>query len=568
MSHLHALIAGQTALCTVVEIMSADVDIHALPTVFSYRRGMLTGRMIFTWSFSVVCFCMATMSWSQSYPIFRATVVDEHNQPVPFASVRLLQNRTGVITNADGSFQIPAREIFKSDTLLLTCIGFKNRRIPVATLDPSGFNFIRMQSAPVQLSAVEIRSAKGRKLNARRIVGLALARIPYNYPDSSFGYSAYYRDYQVKDNAYINLHEAIVRIRDNGFSTNDQLDTKIQLMQYKVNTAFPVDTIATQPYDNRDRKFIPHASLRNFGGNELSTLRVHDPIRNHFMKSFSFIDRLDKDFMVNHRFSMAGQMEQEGDALYVIHFLTLDRISGMQHQGVGKIYIEKGNYRIHKLEYSTNEWVDHKPVPLYNITVEYTQRDNLMCLNYISFHNRFKMRNADDFRVVDMKQMTDSGAFQVRFSHQPAAKSALMPSNYDIRVNGKRIDVKKVYFKEDHYGEPGYHMDVILKVKSLTELNRSIQDMPDKAITIRYGDIFDLKGRRVNVMTYLDATQYREIFVLQLIDPREVTHYAEINKFVPLGIMSVPKQDSAFTDSWMNTPLKKELVVTPEVTND
>ena len=48
-----------------------------------------------------------------------------------------------------------------------------------------------------------------------------------------FNYVAYYRDYQIKNNTYTNLNEAIVRVLDSGFETDDQIDTKLTALLTK-----------------------------------------------------------------------------------------------------------------------------------------------------------------------------------------------------------------------------------------------------------------------------------------------------------------------------------------------
>ena len=496
---------------------------------------------------------------AQQQRSYTATVVDETNQSIPFASVRLIKYGQGVITNADGGFRIPVLDVFLRDTLVITCIGFKSRRLAIASLDPLNPNIIRLQSSVVELSPVEIRAADTRKLTGRRLVERAINRIPYNYPQSQFGYIAYYRDYQIKDRQYVNMNEALVQVNDEGFSTNDQLDTKIQLIEYKPNTAFPVDTIARQPYDNIERKFIPHASLKNFSGNELATLMVHDPLRNHGLFSFSFINRLDKDFLINHRFSMAGTLVEDNRVLYIVSFITTDNASGMEHQGRGKLFIEKGNYRIHKLQYSTIEWQSHKPVPLYNVSVEYVNRGNLMYLNYISFNNEFKMRNEDDFKVLEVRQLADSAGFLVRFSHRPTEHTARNEANYNFRLNGKRIDLRKIVFTENRSTEPAFHMAVMAYVKDTIRFNEQLGNLAHHTITADIKGIRDFKDREVNVMTFVGATQYREIFVQQHItDPSDSTKYPVIDKYTPL-YKTPPPKESAHSNFWMNTPLIRRL---------
>jgi hypothetical protein len=510
-----------------------------------------------------VSICLTATAAAQIPLAITAKVIDERNQPVPFASIRLVANNSGVITNADGTFQIPARDIFLRDTLVVTCIGFKTKKLPVSTLDVSKQNIIRIQSAAVELAAIEIQAADARRLNGKRLVERAINRIPYNYSEKPFSYIAYYRDYQILDSQYVNMNEALVQINDSGFTTNDQLETRMLLIEYKANKSFAVDNFARMPYDNVEKKFIPHASLRNFAGNELSTLRVHDPIRNHKMFSFSFMNKLDKDFIMNHRFSISGRLVEDGTELFIVSFATTDRASGPQHQGVGKIYIEKENYRIHKIQYTTNEWREHKAVPLYTVNVEYALHDNLMYLNYISFNNEFKMRNADDFKVKDVRQMPDSGCFVVSFTHAVTA-SGLNPANYDFRLNGKRLAIRKISFGEAPRESPDYRKEVFVYPKYTLEFNAELKTSLNKNVTLDVTGVRDLRNREVGVYTFVAATQYREIFVQQIIvDHNNEEKYPVIDKFTPLYKMRAVNRPPSDNNFWMNTPLKKELEAAP-----
>ena len=297
----------------------------------------------YTWILIIILTSGVSL-FAQPSPTFEAKVIDTGNNAVPFASVRLTLNGTGVITNADGSFQIPAREPFLTDTLVITCIGFKTLRMPMNRLKVGTLNVIKLQSLSVELPTVEIRTSKTGRLTGKKIVAAAINQLEYNCPTGPFAYIAYYRDYQIKNGSYINMNEAIVKVDDKGFLTDDQANTKLELVEYKANGNFPIDAFARQPYDNRDQKFIPHAYLNNFAGNELATLMIHDPIRNHDIKSFSFIDKFDRNFITNHAFALAGQISEEGQTLYVVKFIAHEYVTGNEHRAMGRIYIEKNNY--------------------------------------------------------------------------------------------------------------------------------------------------------------------------------------------------------------------------------
>lgn len=232
----------------------------------------------------------------------------------------------------------------------------------------------------------------------------------------------------------------------------------------------------------------------------------------------------------------------------------------MEHQASGKIFIEAANYRIHKLQYSTIELQSHQQVPLYNVSVEYVNRGDLMYLNYISFNNEFKMVNQDDFRVLEVRQLKDTVGFLVRFSHQPSFNTALEPSNYDFRLNGKQIALQKVIFTQNNYGKPHYRMEVVALVKNTSEFNEQLRSRSQKTISADFKGIRDLKDRKINVMTYLNATQYREIFVQQhLTNQSDSTNYPVIDKYAPLYNIPQSKESATHSNFWMNTPLKKTL---------
>src|SRR5664279_1819941 len=47
------------------------------------------------------------------------------SKPVPFATIKLKNNKLGVYANADGDFKISRNSDFEEDSLIITCIGYK-----------------------------------------------------------------------------------------------------------------------------------------------------------------------------------------------------------------------------------------------------------------------------------------------------------------------------------------------------------------------------------------------------------------------------------------------------------
>ena len=151
----------------------------------------------------------------------------------------------------------------------------------------------------------------------------AIENLLQNCPTQPFSYIGYYRDYQNDKDQYVNLNEALVKVYDRGFGTNDFDSTKIRLYQYRQNGDFPKDSLMAMTYDAAGSKFIPGVSVYPFGGNELSQLRIHDAIRNHNASSYSFVNEFDSDFLKNHSFKLLDTVALDNVSLYHISFRAL-----------------------------------------------------------------------------------------------------------------------------------------------------------------------------------------------------------------------------------------------------
>ncbi len=481
-------------------------------------------------------------------------IVDNNKKPLPYATIRLKNLSLGVVSNQNGDFRLPFKQQLFQDTLIVSYIGYATKKLPVSELKLEGINVIGLKESATQMAELEIHSKRKGRLTAKRIVAAAISNITINYPTHPFTYVAYYRDYQIKEKSYTNLNEAIVRVMDCGFNSNDQIETKVELMQYRVNKEFPIDTLSSKPYDNREKKFIPQAVVGSFGGNELSILKVHDALRNYKNYSYSFVDVFSEKFIDNHGFRLLGLVNYNNIQLYEIEFKSNTIVSGDSHLGKGKIYVEKQTYKIHKMEYSMYDKSKIDKL-IYNIKVEYGENSGEMYLNYISFNNEFNMRNPDDFRVLDTRIRSDVSAFTILFSHAPDTVSATNKNNYHFTIRGKKVELDTILFSPNREGK-----EVIAVIKNRRDHIFFANSKLAKQMTVDYSNIRDMRNRIVNRMTFIHGTQYREIFV-QKIEPEAASHAAVlgIDKFTPLGKASVTHNMQNFEDYWMNTPLKSDI---------
>jgi hypothetical protein len=472
--------------------------------------------------------------------------------PVPFATIKLKNNHLGVYANANGDFKISLNPDFQDDSVLITCIGFKQNS--VAFKDLSNIIENRIALLPVVYGLGEVSVVASRKiLNSLAIIRKAIRNIRNNYPDKPFNFISYYRDYQKKDSNYINLNEAIVQTFDDGFISFSDFN-KYRLLGFRKNTDFP--TLNISPFyrslndsNNTSDKTIPNAIPGDQYGNELFVLMTHDALRNFNKRSFSFVEKFSEDFIIYHYFSEPTTVINNNLLLYKIDFSAKHFVAGDSLAVSGAIYIQPADYSIYKLEYSTykkNKGQGLKQI--FNIVIEYGKEnsiDSKMCLKYISFNNLFKVIDSADntyFRVVNSYLDTIhnvNATVVLNFNNNIDRVSASKKNNYRITIGKKDIKIasiqvsgKTIYlrFKEEYlYG---------------TELQCKV--------TIQ--DIKDTEGNIINKRKSMELYQYRELFVQ---DYNKSLPYQDscFIRYLPLEQNCISKYSGNF-NYWMNTPEK------------
>ena len=154
------------------------------------------------------------------------------SEPISFSTVRIKATSIGVIADYNGELRIPS--IYKNETVVISCIGYEAREVDLRELQSNALNTIRLKPQVEALNPVFISSRnkvkginlspksyveKSRKLYAKDIVLKAIAKIPENLSSQPHSYVGYYRDYQLVDNEFHNLNEAILETFDKGINT-------------------------------------------------------------------------------------------------------------------------------------------------------------------------------------------------------------------------------------------------------------------------------------------------------------------------------------------------------------
>ncbi len=491
-------------------------------------------------------------------------------EPVVFATVRVKGKALGVISNNDGGFQIPIEFRLKGEELEISSMGYQTMNVSFSDLQEGSVNQIFVKPATFQLNETVVEGRKKRKPSAKQIIQYALDRIPDNFQNNAFGLVGYYRDYQLKDKAYINLNESLIKVIDEGFAVNDYQSMQFGLFNYETNRNFKIDSFAAKPYDyNNWDKFIPNAAFgENYAPNELVLLFIHDAIRNHDINAYSYVYTMTKDFIKEHRFSKVMQTSYGDQKVYQIDLSKTE----LPFRVEGTIYIDEGTYAIRKLDYAAYKQKPDENSPtkfsnterdlLYEILVEYQWYNDLMYLNYISFHNQFKLVRPPKFFIKEVIFENETKQMRMILNKPAANRMDLNFDDFKVFYENKWLKVKKVVRVND-VGDTfllSFPRKSKQQRKRLDLIFSEIEDREKASLGIVVNKMVDAEGNFLAERKTELMDQFREFFTQKIIrvDEQSIQDSLLVKKKFSLGHPSQTKfQTEVDQEFWLNTPLKQ-----------
>ncbi|MGB5388332.1 MAG: carboxypeptidase-like regulatory domain-containing protein [Eudoraea sp.] len=510
--------------------------------------------------------------WSQKKDFIEGRLLDaKTNEPIVFASIRLKGRALGVITNADGGFRIPLSLKQYGDILEISSMGYQTKEISITELAQDQLNLIPLAAGVIGLQEATVigKDKRRRNLDASQIVQKAIDAIPNNYASTSFSTIGYYRDYQFKDEEYINLNEAILEVFDQGIDQLDDSTSEVRIFNFDLNKDFKIDSMARKAYDYKSyRKIIKKAYLDVSGGNEFRILRIHDAIRNYNVDSYDFIGTLKTNFIENHFFLRSSDTSRDNEELYTIKF----KVFYPNYRVNGTIYISKLDYSIHKLEYTMydeKKWSKnrkknkhrHRQKVIFDITTNYRRINDKMYLNYISFNNSFILYIPPifiaNYITVDLK----CKCFVIEYNNLPEPKSALNLRNYEVNFNKRRVKIKRAERLQNRvFLYPNMEQEDITKMLGeIIEEDKKGLNL-NALIDVRIDNVRDTLGNLINKWTEEEFFQYREFFV-QRVKPNSRAPFDKpfMDKTIPIFADQPIIKPKDYKEYWMNTPLQNKV---------
>ncbi len=311
--------------------------------------------------------------------IFRGKVIDrEEKEVLPYTSISVNKKSIGTISNIDGEFELKMPGKMIGDTIVVSCLGFKQYRIPVSEITDESV-IIYLQPTSIQLKEIKVTF-----INPQDILARLLIKIPLNYPGDPEIMTAFYREVLKQDNNYIDVAEAVLEIKKASYE-NTFSEDKVKYIKGRKSL---------------NVKSFQYVDFKIQGGpyyiTKLDVVKTLD----------SFLDPEFRDF---YKYSLEEIVEFDDRDTYVVRFKPKEKIDYPCYQG--KLYIDMSSFAlVHAefelsrsgLKFAHESLIRKKPKDFYvrpiqvNYQVSYRRSDGLWHLSNAQASIDFRVKSKKD----------------------------------------------------------------------------------------------------------------------------------------------------------------------------
>lgn len=353
-----------------------------LPSRFSYR--VLDNQVIITLPGEVMAMsAQDSLMHAQAIILFQGRVIAfDEKDPLPYASISVQKQNIGTISNTDGDFELklPGRMI--NDTVIVSCMGYKQFRLPVREITGELVT-IYLQPASIQLQEVKVIY-----ISPEEILRRMEAKIGINYAEKPHIMTSFYREVLKQDRQYIDVAEAVMDIRKASYS-NLTAEDKVKFIKGR-------KSMNVKPFQFVDFKIQ--------GGpyyiTKLDVIKTLD----------SF---LDPEYSQYYKYVLEEIIEQDNRPTYVIAFKPKGKEENIHYQG--RLYVDMSSFALVKAEFEMNRaglkfaqqsLIQKKPKGFYVRPVQVQYR-----VSYRRSESKWHLSNAQasiEFRVRSKKEKINS----------------------------------------------------------------------------------------------------------------------------------------------------------------
>jgi hypothetical protein len=147
------------------------------------------------------------ISLIESAPIrFEGVLIDRENKsPVPYASIAIMGESVGTISNSDGVFELVIPQRLQNKMITVGCLGYRRTHVNPDSI--SGINTIELEPFSFRLKEIKVRP-----VSPEEVLENMHRRIHDNYPHNSILMTSFYRETMQQDKEYIGVWEAVMEM--------------------------------------------------------------------------------------------------------------------------------------------------------------------------------------------------------------------------------------------------------------------------------------------------------------------------------------------------------------------
>jgi oligopeptidase B len=346
----------------------------------------------------------------------------ETNKDVPFVAIQLLGTNKGTSANADGVFEFKMEELTGIDSLVFSCLGYKNNKIAIKDFNSANDKVIYLTPSTIEMNEVVVKP-----ISAVEILQEALDKIPQNYPNKQVVLDAFYRTLLTQNGKYVRLAEAACSF--NLASYTDTVDHYSRQKSYfSYNEVMNPDSFIVQKnigmWDNLFYHYDCHVSEKDkvciidsrVSKDHSKTLQKRylngGPLGSIASDKVRFrTDFLDTHKIKYYKYKYAGLTSYNNREVYILEFLPKRiqfRLKGKDHRKwifkhkyknaelSGKIFIDSKTMAIIGLDY-ISDTINKRLKETYSVKVDYQLYNGKWYLRQVSKSMADNLPITDDY---------------------------------------------------------------------------------------------------------------------------------------------------------------------------
>ena len=249
-------------------------------------------------------------------------VINDENQPIAYAHIRILNNSPGTVSNENGEFVFSFSELYKTDTLVISHIGHVTQRIPI--YENIGKNIqVQLKKESFKLAEITVKP-----LSPIEVIHQVIDNISVNYFSQPVILKSFYRETIKENDHYTEYAEGVIDI------------CKTPLI------------IGAKKFTPDELKLIKGRRKNDLSNYEIAKnpmVSIGGPVNCNYYDRMKYRPSfLRKSTLYKYDFSIK-ELTSNNMSIYIIDFDQKDSIEESLFKG--KLFVDKKSYVVFRIEY-------------------------------------------------------------------------------------------------------------------------------------------------------------------------------------------------------------------------